>query len=125
MCTGTGHLMIVDVASGTATKLDLANGYAGGKSYLPAGQARDNEYEFFPSVSPFSDGGFAWVFFTSKRTFGNELTKDVQQPTQKLIWVSAVSLGASPGTDPSHPAFMLPGQEIGSGNIRATVVARP
>jgi hypothetical protein len=125
MCTGTGHLMIVDVASKTATKLDQANGYANGQSYLPAGEARDNNYEFFPTVSPFPGGGFAWAFFSSKRTYGNLLTKDVQQPTQKLIWVSAISLGAAPGTDPSNPPFMLPGQELGSGNIRAFAALEP
>ena len=125
MCTGTGSLMIVDIASGTATKLDSANGYKGGQSYLPAGEARDNNYEFYPTVSPFAGGGFAWAFFSSKRTYGNMLTKDVQQPTQKLIWVTAINLGAPAGTDPSNPAFMLPGQELGSGNIRAFAALTP
>jgi len=124
-CTGFGSLMLVDVASLTATKLDIANGYKGGQSYLPAGEARDNNLEFYPTVSPFPGGGFAWVFFSSKRTYGNNLAQDMQQPTQKLIWVSALTLGAPPGTDPSNPPFVLPGQEIGSGNIRAFAALEP
>jgi hypothetical protein len=43
----------------------------------------------------------------------------------KSIWVSAIDVNAAPGTDPSHPAFYLPGQELGSGNIRAFAVLAP
>jgi hypothetical protein len=117
-CPGHGHLMLADLATGKVVSLDAANGYAGGVSYLPAGAARDNEYEFFPSVSPFQDGGFGWVLFTSRRTYGNLSTQNVIDPTTKQTWISAVTLGGTPGKDPSHPAFLLPGQEIGAGSIR-------
>jgi hypothetical protein len=43
----------------------------------------------------------------------------------KSIWVSAIDINAPAGTDPSHPAFYLPGQELGSGNIRAFAVLAP
>jgi hypothetical protein len=123
--TGRGHLVIIDLASGTATNLDAANGYANGASYLPAGEQRDNNLEFFPTVSPIAGGGFSWVLFTSRRTFGNLLTKDLEDPTTKKIWVTAVELGAPPGQDPSNPAFLLPGQDLESGNIRAFAALEP
>lgn len=122
---GSGHLMIADIASGMITPLDSANGYANGKSYLPAGEDRDNNLEFFPTVSPISGGGFAWVLFTSRRTYGNLWTTKPDDPTAKKIWVTAVNLGLPAGMDPSNPAFLLPGQELGSGNIRAFAALEP
>jgi hypothetical protein len=122
---GSGHLMIADLASGMVWKLDSANGYAGGKSYLPAGEDRDNNLEFFPTVSPLSGGGFAWVLFTSRRTYGNLWTTKSDDPTSKKIWVTAVNMGLPAGMDPSNPAFLLPGQELNSGNIRAFAALEP
>jgi hypothetical protein len=43
----------------------------------------------------------------------------------KAIWVTAIDIAPAAGTDPSHPAFFLPGQEVGSGNIRAFPVLKP
>lgn len=123
--TGRGHLMIVDLASGMVTPLDAANGYSGGKSYLPAGEDRDNNLEFFPTVSPIFGGGYAWVLFTSRRTYGNLWTPGLEEPTSKKIWVTAVNTALPPGQDPSNPAFLLPGQEIESGNIRAFAALEP
>jgi hypothetical protein len=123
--TGTGHLMVIDLASGTATKLDLANGYKGGQTYLPGGAARDNEREFFPTVSPIAAGGYYWALFTSRRTYGNLWTKDIEDPTTKKIWVTAIGIGAPAGQDPSNPPFYLPGQELTSGNIRAFAALEP
>jgi hypothetical protein len=72
------------------------------------------------------------VVFTSRRTYGNVATLDPywsdprnypwQQSglgyTTKKLWVAAIDLNAKPGTDPSHPAFYLPAQEIIAGNAR-------
>jgi hypothetical protein len=123
--TGAGHLMIVDLASGMVTPLDAANGYQGGKSYLPAGEMRDNNLEFFPTVSPISGGGYAWVLFTSRRTYGNLWTPGIDEPASKKIWVTAVNTALPAGQDPSNPAFLLPGQEIDVGNIRAFAALEP
>ncbi|MGH7269055.1 MAG: hypothetical protein ACREJ3_01380, partial [Polyangiaceae bacterium] len=38
--------------------------------------------------------------------------------TCKKLWVAAVYLNAPAGTDPSHPAFYLPAQELVAGNAR-------
>jgi hypothetical protein len=38
--------------------------------------------------------------------------------TTKKLWVAAIDLNGTAGTDPSHPAFYLPGQELHAGNSR-------
>ncbi len=123
--TGRGKLIVIDAASGQATPMDLANGYKGGQSYLPAGESRDNNLEFFPTVSPIAAGGFYWAMFTSRRTYGNLWTPGLEDPVSKKIWVTAISADQPAGTDPSHPAFLLPGQEIESGNVRAFAALEP
>ena len=45
--------------------------------------------------------------------------------TPKKLWVAAVDLNATPGTDPSHPAFYLPGQELHAGNSRGYWTVAP
>jgi len=117
-------LYIVDVASGVAHMLDGANGYRNGASYLPY-PGRDEHLNFYPTVSPVAAGGYFWVFFTSRRNYGNVLVDPQDNPPSKKIWVSAISIGTKPGLDASHPAFYLPGQELASGNIRAFATLAP
>jgi hypothetical protein len=112
-------------ALGQSTPLDSANGFRGGQTYLPAGAARDSDLEFFPTMSPVAAGGYFWLFFTSRRTYGNISTVNLEDPLSKKIWVTAIDIGAAAGTDPSHPAFFLPGQELGSGNVRAFAALAP
>jgi hypothetical protein len=119
---GNGYLMLLDLASGQATKLDLAGGIKNGQSYLPG---NDTDRDFYPTMSPIAAGGFFWAFFTSRRTIGNLQTLDVNDPTSKKLWVTAISIGMPPGTDPSHPAFVLPGQELKTGNMRAFAALEP
>ena len=79
---------------------------------------------------PVTIGGYSWVAFTSRRLYGNVATinpywsdprfQDISvQPTTKKIWIAAISTNPTPGTDPSFPAFYLPGQELLAGNSRA------
>src|SRR5207253_1744284 len=68
---------------------------------------------------------FFWVLFTSRRTYGNLWTPGIEEPTSKKIWVTALSIGSAAGIEPSHPAFLLPGQELESGNIRAFTALEP
>jgi hypothetical protein len=69
------------------------------------------------------------VVFTSRRIYGDVATIDPTlsdpanypwktQATCKKLWVAAIDLNAPPGTDPSHPAFYLPAQELYAGNAR-------
>jgi hypothetical protein len=134
----TSELWWVDVASGQAHRLDRLNGYAAtGKPYLPdnsGGAAthtavEDTTLNYEPTVCPIAGGGYAWVVFTSRRMYGTvaQLGPWVSDPrqypwldgvTDKKLWVAAVDLNAAPGTDPSHPAFYLPAQELHAGNSR-------
>jgi hypothetical protein len=91
----------------------------------------DSTLNYEPTVLPVAAGGYAWVVFTSRRMYGNQLTTfpfntwqnsydnaDLRLGTTKKLWVAAVDLNAPAGSDPSHPAFYLPAQEITAGNSR-------
>lgn len=143
--TGTeGELWWIDQATKTATRLDQANGLG----YLPTGPnghgiatdggpaGDDSEYNYEPTVNPVPSGGYAWVVFTSRRMYGNVATinpywsdpryHDISQtPTTKKLWVAAIDLNPKAGTDPSHPAFYLPAQELLAGNSRGYWVVNP
>jgi hypothetical protein len=126
----TGELMWVDLKTGTACTLDKLNG----KGYLPtsASHTNDTVVNYEPTVNPVVSGGYAWVVFTSRRLYGNvatlppgtsdprnyDWTTQAKGVTTKKLWVAAIDLNATPGTDPSHPAFYLPAQELVAGNAR-------
>jgi len=134
-----GELWWTDAATGTAHPLDEANGSSGGSMYLPTGPSNhgtDTELGYEPTVSPITSGGYAWMVFTSRRLYGSVATVDpwCSDPrscdlssavTPKKLWVAAIDLGAAPGTDPSHPAFYLPAQELLAGNSRGFWVVDP
>jgi hypothetical protein len=131
------------VSTGTtpvATKLTNLNGgsylprSAGGANYHGTAAQNSTYYEevynYEPAALPVAIGGYSWVAFTSRRLYGNVATinpywsdprfQDLRaQPTTKKIWVAAISNNPTPGTDPSFPAFYLPGQELLAGNSRA------
>jgi hypothetical protein len=113
-----GTLMSVDVNTGAPVALGQANG----QGYLPPGEM---DYEYFTTVSPVSAGGFFWALFSSRRNYGNLERRGKEESKSKKVWVTAISIGAAPGTDPSHPPFFLPGQELQSGNIRAFAALEP
>jgi hypothetical protein len=122
--TPASDLYFVDLATKTPHTLDAANGYSGATSYLPY-PGRDEHLGFYPTVSPVAAGGYFWAFFTSRRNYGNTTVGTVDDPASKKIWVSAISIGAPAGSDPSHAAFYLSGQEDKSGNIRAFATLEP
>jgi hypothetical protein len=134
-----GELWWVDIATATARSLDRANGKDGGVKYLPEGgtnHADDSVLNYEPTVSPVASGGYAWIVFLSRRMYGNVATIDpwasdprehdlVANATTKKLWVAAIDLDPQPGSDPSHPAFYLPGQELLAGNARGFWVVDP
>ena len=134
-----------DMATGTATNMATLNGLNGTTSYLPTNGSHpdDTVLNYEPTVNPIVSGGYAWIIFTTRRMYGNLATQDpttqrpaarelqlpgLQQVTCKKLWVAAVDIGSiqngkfmegvAPGTDPSHPAFYLGGQELAAGNAR-------
>ena len=125
-----GDLYVVDVGSKIVTPLDALNGYASGTLYLPYGAA-EAHLNYEPTVLPVAVGGYYWVVFTSRREYGNTITNtsdpghatdagpfENHPATRKKLWVAAVDINLVPGTDPSHPAFYLDGQEPLAGNMR-------
>jgi hypothetical protein len=143
-CDGSGgcndvgtraELWWLDLKTKTPHRLDNLNG----AGYLPVGpNAHDDDatLNYEPTVNPVPSGGYAWVVFTSRRLYGNVATinpfwsdprfQNIRTtPTTKKLWVAAIDLNASPGTDPSHPAFYLPAQELLAGNSRGYWVVDP
>jgi hypothetical protein len=130
-----GELWWVDLATQNAVPLANLNGVG----YLPTtgtNHTQDATLQYEPTVNPVPSGGYAWVVFTSRRLYGNIATIDPfssdprdfdlsATPTTKKLWVAAIDLNAKPGTDPSHPAFYLPGQELLAGNSRGYWVVDP
>lgn len=91
--------------------------------------ADDVHLNYEPTVNPVASGGYAWVVFTSRRLYGSvaeipPFCSDprgvdlIQNVTTKKLWVAAVNINGQVGTDASHPAFYLPGQELLAGNSR-------
>jgi hypothetical protein len=102
--------------SATAIALDAANGVG----VLGADNLHLN---YAPTVNPIASGGYIWVVFTSPRDYGNRMVSphgvapnDATYANHKQLWVTAVdaTLGT---TDPSHPAFWLPGQDDATTNM--------
>jgi hypothetical protein len=118
-------LFIVDAGTRVVTFLSQAMGFRSAadfdaeRTYLPGGAA-DLHMSYYPAVSPAASGGYAWVLFDSARTYGN-------QGVHRAIWGTALSLSpdGSYRTDPSHPAFYLPGQNPNTPNFRAVAVPDP
>jgi len=123
----------------TARRLDAANGRnSSGTVILPTLDstqhtlANEGVLNYEPTVNPQPVGGYYWVAFTSRRLYGNVATMNPwwsdprykalagsQGPTPKKIWVAAISENPAENTDPSAPAFYLPGQEYLAGNSKA------
>ena len=107
----TGKLSAVEVATKKVTPLHSLNG----DGYMPQG-ARDEDKNYEPTLAPIASGGYFWVMFTSRRTYGNKLLGSRDET--KRLWVAAVDINAPGGADFSHPAFYISGQELTSGNSR-------
>ncbi len=87
-----------------------------GDGYPFAAGTRDLGWNFEPAFAPVASGGYFWVVFTSRRTYGNLLTGDKDHTKQ--LWVVAIDEKPQLGVDASHPAFWLPGQSTDSINMR-------
>jgi hypothetical protein len=127
------ELWWVDLATHTAAPLNGVNGIGpDGKRYVqtaPNQHDEDDRVNYEPSISPVASGGYAWMVFMSRRLYGNVATSapwnsdprqfDTRKDyTTKKIWMVALDVNPTPGKDPSHPAFYIPGQEIQGSNSR-------
>lgn len=115
-----GDLYIADVKNG-GNEVKLAN--IDGDGYPFAAGARDLNKNFEPSFAPVAAGGYFWVVFHSRRTYGNVLVAGPDQVKQ--LWIAAIDQNPKLGVDPSHPAFRLPGQAIDTLNLRGYFALDP
>jgi hypothetical protein len=132
---GKGYLPKLAAASSlscTADGVQVAAGAAGPGGIIASpdlDHGGDVDHNYEPTVNPIASGGYAWVVFTSRRMYGSvanipPFCSDprgvdlVINTTPKKLWVAAVDINGQLGTDPSHPAFYLPGQELLAGNSR-------
>jgi hypothetical protein len=150
--TGTSYaqyaeLRLVELDK-TVKKLNALNGRdATGTSLLPYGETVDNNENYEPNIMPLPVGGYYWVVFTSRRSYGNtwapgrakKASDQYDDPKQdpwgsnagpsprKKLWVAAIDLNHADAAnlDPSHAAFYLPGQEDDSANMRAFAALAP
>ncbi|MFO0660543.1 MAG: hypothetical protein U0165_12035 [Polyangiaceae bacterium] len=95
---------------------------ANGTGFLQGAEASAN-YE--PTVMPIAAGGYFWVVMVSERTYDNTLTDTNPGSRTKQLWVFAVDANPTPGVDPSHPPFWLPGQELTNQNMRGEWALAP
>jgi len=111
--TGNGDLYI---ASTQTPNSEVRLAALDGDGYPFAAGSRDLHWNFEPTFAPVASGGYFWVVFTSRRTYGNELlgTKD----QVKQLWVAAIDQNPTAGQDPSHAPFRLQGQDASSLNMR-------
>lgn len=95
-------------------EIRLANG--DGDVYPFVAGDRDRGWNYEPTFAPRNSGGYAWVVFTSRRTYGNRSvgTKD----EVKQLWMMAIDENPQPGVDPSHFPFWMPGQDVTTLNMR-------
>lgn len=102
-------LYLANTKTGGEIRLDALDG----TSYPFAAGARDRSWNYEPTFAPLSSGGYYWVVFTSRRTYGNMKDDAHSTPAEmKQLWVAAIDASPKPGVDPSHPAFRLPGQAL-------------
>ncbi len=113
-----GNLYAASLSSLSAEiPLDALNG----TSYPFAAGNRDNDLDYEPTFAPVAAGGYFWVVFHSRRTWGNALTGAAyggEGVGVKQLWVAAFDQTPQSGKDPSHSAFYLPGQDPTTLNMR-------
>jgi hypothetical protein len=109
-----GRLQSVNTQSQATAELGFLNDGLASQDALAF--AADGGKAYQPSVLPFTAGGYRWVVFTSTRAYGNQLNALGTHFTcaAPLLWMAALDDTAAGGSDRSHPAFLMPGQNLRS-----------
>ena len=92
---------------------EMQLGAVDGTSYPFAAGARDLHLNYEPTFAPVAAGGYFWLVFHSRRTYGTKLTQQAfvsKGEGVKQLWVAAFDQAPAASSDPSHPAFYLGGQ---------------
>lgn len=98
------HLRLVRADGSATVDLDALNGGA--------------ENSYYPTFSPFDEGGYFWLAFFSSRDYGNAQV-GTRGTNRRQLWVSAVSNTPGAGADPSHPPYWIPQQDVSEQNMAA------
>ncbi len=79
----------------------------------------DADRSYQPTVLPNSVGGYRWVMFTSPRSYGNQFNQKSSTGVAthfscaaSMLWMAAIDDTTATSSDRSHPAFLVPGQNM-------------
>lgn len=79
---------------------------------------------YYPTFSPFDEGGYFWLAFFSTRDYGNSAV-GTRGTARRQLWVAAIDNAPMPGADPSHPPYWLPQQDVARDNMAAFWTQEP
>lgn len=79
---------------------------------------------YYPTFSPFDEGGYFWLAFFSTREYGNQYvgTRGVER---RQLWVAAIDSTPTGGVDPSAAAYWIPQQDVTHQNMAAFWAPEP
>jgi hypothetical protein len=119
-----GDLYMTSVATPGEVELNTLNG----TNYPFAEGARDLHLNYEPTFAPVAAGGYFWLVFHSRRTYGNkQLNAAYVEPGVgvKQLWIAAFDQAPAANTDPSHAPFYLGGQDPTALNARGFWALKP
>lgn len=79
------------------------------------GAARDS---YYPTFSPFDEGGYFWLAFVTTRDYGNAQA-GTRGTGRRQLWVAAIRNAPAAGVDPSFAPYWLPQQDVLHENMAA------
>ena len=79
---------------------------------------------YYPTFSPFDEGGYFWLAFFSTRDYGNAQS-GTRGTGRRQLWVAAVANDPGSLTDPSSAAYWLPQQDVAAQNMAAFWAEEP
>lgn len=90
----------------------------GATSYGLANLNGASPSSYYPTFSPFDEGGYFWLAFFSTRDYGNAQVGTAGAGRRQL-WVAAIDSTPSAGIDPSSSPYWLPQQDVHDENMAA------
>jgi hypothetical protein len=114
-----GKLFSIDTSAATpsTTRVELSK-LNDGDDDTGTDDFSNADHNYQPTVLPSAKGGYRWAIFTSTRAYGNQLNQSSgATPTHftcasSMLWMAAIDDVTASSTDRSHPAFLLPGQNM-------------
>ena len=93
-------------------------GRDGASTYELAGLNAGTTSSYYPTFSPFDEGGYFWLAFFSTREYGNQYA-GTRGTERRQLWVAAIDSTPTPGTDPSSAPYWIPQQDVTHENMAA------